>query len=772
MSNAIKSIEPIIKNANVDVVLSIYSPTDIKSYNVKFNQPWVEMSHEEISQLPANGLEENYRKKIPKDVMDSFVNSFNAKRLTNDQISELYISAKKTLISIQNFSNEERDNAIKELHELAVEAFKIAAENRKNIGNAIDKNPRLVKLNRKIIIEKIIAKKQNSEKKISVDEGKDKPGSKPPINKVEQAIQFVSDNLEFFAAPFDNKEKFNQWYSVNQDIIADLSSQLVSALINKEKLTVEGKPIIELPQFIDALIGKTPLAQTDHQHLRMGDSSRLRTMLEEKPKLVDAILSFKETKDPNVTSVSKTSVNAVKKWYDDHKDELQKNNRNKIDLRSTLSEIKREEITNAKKQNSDVTQVTQTEDKSDSQVNSDSKSPKLESKMHNKINLPSGSPEIKGKQIFTEWNNLFSMIEKTFKNAQDKKIKYRIAQLFIILMDVCQKDNYASIDPVIKSLYENIKDKEIITYDIINWYFSFLKDFDKINTRGEKIKYDSVPLINVMKICKTFTSEKYLSYKFLFDIQTKNPLQQTGGFGYLLSDIRKKVTDLKNRMYNEELSDDSYNILKKKYECLMEAYTKIYFYLQDGDSNKLEELAEYLNTLKDDKAIKSYFYTTNLSSFSSNKWKESETEQLVNKIDEFVHNYRYQSIKEDSLEAPYNGEDLLLKIRNKISELESRIKDNWIPERSRQTYRKQRVCLLKVYSRMCSFLKFRSEYNLAQLAIYIQSLRDEKLLQPNFYGSFSSSFFRTKGIEIEPLLKTISQFTESHDTSIRHGSHL
>ena len=124
--NAIKSIEPIVKDANVDVVLSLFSGVDIKDYKVSFDKPWVTMSHDEIRKLPAKtGLQDNY-------LMETIISNYKKDLVSANHNIKVRSLRRKATHSIEKF----RNSFSTEVISLYLEEVKNLANQRKlDLGN-------------------------------------------------------------------------------------------------------------------------------------------------------------------------------------------------------------------------------------------------------------------------------------------------------------------------------------------------------------------------------------------------------------------------------------------------------------------------------------------------------------------------------------------------------------------------------------------------------------------------------------------------------------
>ncbi len=120
---------------------------------------------------------------------------------------------------------------------------------------------------------------------------------------ISKAVNFITDNLDFFSAPFLDHDAFRQWAleSGQEQNIQNLSDSLYIPLTN---------PVSYFAQYIDALIGKS-LGPKDTSCLRYGDDKRLIAVLQENDAIGRAIISVANNA-------------AIQKWNDDHCDRVQK----------------------------------------------------------------------------------------------------------------------------------------------------------------------------------------------------------------------------------------------------------------------------------------------------------------------------------------------------------------------------------------------------------------------------------------------------------------
>jgi hypothetical protein len=118
------------------------------------------------------------------------------------------------------------------------------------------------------------------------------------LEKVEKAIEVLSNNYTFFEAPLIDQESFKAWLeqSEQKEEIIALSKQIREAL--------EEDWARLFPKYCDALIGK-PLPLTEFYCLKYGSQSLLRTLLKLNLSLTNVI-------------VTNADHPAIKQWDADH----------------------------------------------------------------------------------------------------------------------------------------------------------------------------------------------------------------------------------------------------------------------------------------------------------------------------------------------------------------------------------------------------------------------------------------------------------------------
>jgi len=111
--------------------------------------------------------------------------------------------------------------------------------------------------------------------------------------RIDDAIAFLKKNIEFFSAPFEEPEIFNNWAKTNKEIHL-LSHFLFKALKNNSNVA----------DFAEAISGKL-LGEVDKKCLKYGDDTRIKTLIlqEEKEEeffneqLLEAIEKFQQNQN-------------------------------------------------------------------------------------------------------------------------------------------------------------------------------------------------------------------------------------------------------------------------------------------------------------------------------------------------------------------------------------------------------------------------------------------------------------------------------------------
>ena len=131
---------------------------------------------------------------------------------------------------------------------------------------------------------------QNAQRRLAAAQS---PRVNPQTSKrVDEAIRYVSENLDFFAAPLEDGIKFQLWSDKHSSLIKGPSDQLRQALTNNSY----GRPIMFIHPYIDALIGSHTLLENKKEEcLRNGNPEKLHLLLQSNPALLDAIHAFKNS---------------------------------------------------------------------------------------------------------------------------------------------------------------------------------------------------------------------------------------------------------------------------------------------------------------------------------------------------------------------------------------------------------------------------------------------------------------------------------------------
>lgn len=468
--------------------------------------------------------------------------------------------------------------------------------------------------------------------------------------KLQQAVLVVAYNLEFFAAPFQDKN-FQRWAGHERPLIEKLSLGLHEALN-----TVDEKSSLEsyysfclIGEYSHPLDAKTNL-KSDMGNLKQGDPSAFYALLLKNPKLVDAILAFKSG-----------SPNIVDKWYHDHKGHRD-HNRNKFFEILGKPEL---QLPNLKEETELLWQISYQMNNCESSSpehdylnevysniylrlkSSDKPKEKVSAYLENvaekKVTyfndlivnpflslLPGDSHE--GQKLLSEIDNKLAELANRIRapglSNESSSVLMRkylclrraYFKLYFFLKDTKNMDKFEKLSVFVKSLHTNPD---------IQTFFYTQNGFSTQSSR----ETGTGKLINKLdEFIEQHWFNQHVSDKGSFLIKIPENAKA------LLSDLVVKINELKTRMERYQ-SKSSLNILKKKCTYLQAALRMMYTLLKHGSIKNLEKLSAYMETLQGNEVIKTYSYGPSTSRFCFLKPKKTDTELLIDRINEFVRKY-------------------------------------------------------------------------------------------------------------------------------------
>lgn len=236
-----------------------------------------------------------------------------------------------------------------------------------------------------------------------------------------------------------------------------------------------------------------------------------------------------------------------------------------------------------------------------------------------------------------------------YKKILNKKILY-LKEIYIDLIVIFSKkrkqEEPGKFFNRLEQLLEKIKNLQ--TDDSVKTFFYTKNWFSASESR----KLNTLELLDyIEKFIENFWYGKIKNYIFKSkdikdskvnkkSINKNKQIQGSAGkhdklFPIELINLSKQIENLKTRMNNFH-SEAALKVLKQKQHYLQTTFRLLFNYHMNKSSENLERLAMYLESLHGNKIIKTYSYGCFVSSYAFFKPKKTNTEFLLDSINDFV----------------------------------------------------------------------------------------------------------------------------------------